>query len=92
MTRQLMSCCLCTEKVLTVETDHGNRRFFNCSYCGDYEVSNSAASALVKGRSSDRAFAIKEWIKETPDDQFLSISFDALKHELVFEREPRKRL
>lgn len=87
-----MNCCLCGEKALAVSTDHRNRLFFTCSNCGEYEVSNSAKSELERNGDSGRLLAIQEWIKATPDDQFLSVSFDAPKRELVFERELRKRL
>ncbi|MFC5707584.1 hypothetical protein [Aeromonas eucrenophila] len=87
-----MTCCLCGEEALAVATDHSNRKFFTCSNCGEYEVSNSAGSELERNGDSHRLLTIQEWIKETPDDQLLSVSFDAPKRELVFEREPRKRL
>lgn len=87
-----MKCCLCGEEALAVATDHSNRMFFTCSNCGEYEVSNSAESELEKSSDSHRFLTIQEWIQATPNDQFLSISFDAPKREFVFEREPRKRL
>ena len=85
-----MPCCLCGNEALAVTTDHSNRKFFTCSNCGEYEISNSAKAELEKG-GGHRLLTIQEWIKTIPDDHFLSISFDAIKHELVFEREPRKR-
>lgn len=87
-----MNCCLCGEEALVVATDHSNRKFFSCSNCGEFEISNAAKSELEKRGDSHRLRTIQEWIKTTPDDRFLSISFDAQSRELVFERETRKRL
>jgi ssDNA-binding Zn-finger/Zn-ribbon topoisomerase 1 len=42
------TCFLCGSESLCTETDHGNRKFYQCSNedCGDYEISRTAMSRM----------------------------------------------
>lgn len=83
-----MSCCLCEMEASAVVDNYQQRTHYFCSSCGEFDISHLAASNLAKTKSSkpNRIPQIQAWIKLTPNDQFLSVSFNAPKQELEFER------
>lgn len=91
MKQSCMPCCLCDSEAMAIATDSNNRNDYLCPKCGRYEISVLAARKLAESGNPSVIARILELIKTTPEGHLLSVTFDGLKQEFVFERESMKR-
>jgi hypothetical protein len=78
MENQLMRCPVCLGIIDRVDPAFGDYSTFNCTACGNYEITGSALTALIRRSKPERFAALERAKKETFSDDLPRITTEQL--------------